>query len=41
VFVDDVEANCDAARALGLHAVQFRTTEQAIAELEALLGPES
>jgi putative hydrolase of the HAD superfamily len=37
-FVDDTEVNVDAARALGLHAVWFRDTRQAVAELEALLG---
>lgn len=36
-FVDDIEDNCTAAAALGMHAVWFRETEQAIAELEALL----
>lgn len=36
-FVDDVEINCDAARALGITAVWFRSTEQAIADLEAAL----
>src|SRR3712207_8568290 len=41
---DDLDVNCDAARALGIHAVQFHTTEQAIAELDAVLngrGPRS
>ena len=38
VFIDDIEVNCDAARDLGMHAVQFHSTEQAIAELETLLG---
>jgi epoxide hydrolase-like predicted phosphatase len=38
VFVDDITVNCDAARALGLHAVQFKTTDQAIAEIETILG---
>ena len=37
-FVDDTEVNVDAARALGLHAVRFRDTAQAIAELDALLA---
>jgi putative hydrolase of the HAD superfamily len=37
VFVDDVEANCTAARDLGLDAVWFRSTEQAIAEIERAL----
>jgi epoxide hydrolase-like predicted phosphatase len=38
LFVDDVEVNCDAARELGMTAVHFRTTEQAIADIEAALG---
>ena len=38
VFVDDVDVNCEAARALGMHAVQFRDSEQAIAGVEAALG---
>ena len=37
-FVDDTEVNVDAARELGLHAVWFRDTRQAVAELDALLG---
>ena len=37
VFIDDVDVNCDAARSLGMAAVQFHSTEQAIAEVEALL----
>jgi epoxide hydrolase-like predicted phosphatase len=37
VFIDDIDVNCDAARALGMAAVQFQSTEQAIAEVEALL----
>ncbi len=38
VFVDDIEVNCDAARELGMTAVWFRDSEQAIAEIEAALG---
>jgi putative hydrolase of the HAD superfamily len=38
LFVDDVEVNCDAARALGMRAVRYREPEQAIAEVEAALG---
>jgi putative hydrolase of the HAD superfamily len=38
VFVDDLEINVDAARELGLQAVLYRDTAQAIAELDALLG---
>lgn len=37
LFVDDVELNCSAARELGLSAVWFRSTEQAIAEIEQAL----
>jgi putative hydrolase of the HAD superfamily len=37
LLVDDVEANCDGARQLGMGAVHFRTTEQAIEEIEAAL----
>ena len=40
-FVDDLEHNIDAARALGMPAVWFRETEQAIAELEAQLSQPS
>jgi putative hydrolase of the HAD superfamily len=38
LLVDDMEANCEAARALGMGAVWFRTTEQAIADVEAALA---
>jgi putative hydrolase of the HAD superfamily len=37
VFVDDLAVNIEAARALGFAVVHFRETEQAIAELDALL----
>jgi putative hydrolase of the HAD superfamily len=37
VFVDDVAVNVEAAQALGFAVVHFRDTEQAIAELDALL----
>jgi putative hydrolase of the HAD superfamily len=37
-FVDDNDLNVTAARELGFHAVHFRDTAQAIAELDALLG---
>jgi HAD superfamily hydrolase (TIGR01509 family) len=37
VFVDDVAANIEAAKALGWRGVWFRSTEQAIAEIEAAL----
>ncbi len=38
LFVDDIEVNCDAARAVGMSAVVFRDTDQAIAEMRELLG---
>lgn len=38
VFVDDLDPNCEAARELGMSAVRFGDAEQAIAEIEALLG---
>jgi putative hydrolase of the HAD superfamily len=37
-FLDDIEVNCDAARALGMTTVRFHDNDQAIAELEAALG---
>jgi beta-phosphoglucomutase-like phosphatase (HAD superfamily) len=38
LFIDDVEANCDGARAVGMRAVWFQNTEQALAEIEAILA---
>jgi putative hydrolase of the HAD superfamily len=38
LLVDDIEINCDAARQLGMHAVWFRSTEQAVAEIERALA---
>jgi putative hydrolase of the HAD superfamily len=38
LLIDDIELNCDAARVLGMHAVWFRSTEQAIADTEAALA---
>ena len=38
VFIDDAEINCEAARALGMQAVLFDSTEQAIAEVERALA---
>ena len=38
LFVDDIELNCDAAREAGMRAVWFRSTEQAIEEIEAALA---
>jgi putative hydrolase of the HAD superfamily len=38
VFVDDIEVNCKTASSLGMRSVWFRTTEQAIADIEAALA---
>jgi putative hydrolase of the HAD superfamily len=38
VFVDDLEVNCEAARALGMRAVRFVDAEQAIPEIESALA---
>jgi putative hydrolase of the HAD superfamily len=38
LLLDDVEHNCDAARVLGMQAVWFRSTEQALADVEAALS---
>jgi putative hydrolase of the HAD superfamily len=40
VFVDDLEINCEGARALGMKAVRYEGAEQAIAELESVVGAE-
>jgi putative hydrolase of the HAD superfamily len=37
LFVDDNDINCEAARALGMTAVHFHSTEQALAEIERAL----
>ena len=37
LFVDDLELNCETARRLGMVAVRFETTEQAISEIEVAL----
>jgi putative hydrolase of the HAD superfamily len=37
-FLDDIEVNCETARALGMSAVRFRDNDQAIAELDGVLG---
>ena len=37
LLIDDIELNCAAARDLGLRAVWFRDTDQAIAEIEEQL----
>ena len=38
VLVDDVDVNCDGAKKAGIRAIQFRDTEQAIADLETALA---
>jgi len=37
LFVDDVEANVETARRLGMRAVHFQSNDQAISEIEAAL----
>ena len=37
LFIDDVEVNCEGARELGIEAIRFRSTEQAIEEIETAL----
>jgi putative hydrolase of the HAD superfamily len=37
LFIDDIEVNCEGARQVGMHAIRFRSTDQAIAEIEAAL----
>jgi putative hydrolase of the HAD superfamily len=37
VFVDDLDVNCEAARALGMAAVRFESAEQAIPRIDAAL----
>jgi putative hydrolase of the HAD superfamily len=41
VFIDDTEVNCQMAAELGMHAVQFRDNEQAVAEVESIIRPAS
>ena len=38
VFVDDLDVNCEAARALGMAAVRFESAEQAIPRIDAALA---
>jgi putative hydrolase of the HAD superfamily len=38
LFVDDIEANCEMAGELGMTAVHYRDSAQAIREIEAALG---
>jgi FMN phosphatase YigB (HAD superfamily) len=37
LFVDDLEANCAAARAAGMQAIDYRDAEQAEIEIRAAL----
>jgi putative hydrolase of the HAD superfamily len=37
LLIDDIELNCTAARELGIRSIWFRSSEQAIAEIEAAL----
>jgi putative hydrolase of the HAD superfamily len=37
LLIDDIEVNCTAARELGISSIWFRSTEQAIADIEAAL----
>lgn len=41
VFVDDMAVNVEAARALGMYAVQFHTREQAVADVRRILAASS
>jgi epoxide hydrolase-like predicted phosphatase len=38
LLIDDIELNCEGARAVGIEAVWFQSTEQAIAEIEVALA---
>jgi len=38
LFIDDVELNCQGARELGMEAIHFSETDQAIEAVEAALG---
>jgi putative hydrolase of the HAD superfamily len=40
VFVDDLDVNCETARALGMAAVRFESAAQAIPEIESALAGE-
>ena len=37
LFIDDIDVNCEGARQLGMQAIRFRSTDQAIADIEAAL----
>jgi putative hydrolase of the HAD superfamily len=39
VFIDDTDVNCHTAEALGMVAVHYVDAEQAVAEIEAAVGP--
>jgi putative hydrolase of the HAD superfamily len=41
LLIDDIEANCDGAREVGMAAVWFESTEQAIADTEAALAQDA
>jgi putative hydrolase of the HAD superfamily len=38
LFIDDIDVNCDAARALGMSAVHYRDNDQAIGEIRDALA---
>jgi putative hydrolase of the HAD superfamily len=38
LFIDDVEINCRGAREVGIKAIRFRSTDQAIEDIEAALA---
>lgn len=38
IFVDDLAENIDGANAVGIHGIQFRSTEQAIADVNRMLA---
>jgi putative hydrolase of the HAD superfamily len=38
LFIDDVEVNCEGAKRMGMNAVHFRETAQAIAEIRSVLA---
>ena len=37
LFVDDLEINCEAARAMGMRAVRYRAAPEAVAEISAVV----
>jgi epoxide hydrolase-like predicted phosphatase len=41
LLIDDIDANCDGARHVGMQAVWFQSTEQAIADTEAALAQDA